>query len=129
MNEDDRHAAGMRNRRSVLGDAHVDRAEARKTPFDERFQHFITRNAWGDIWESRTIDRKTRSLLTMAMLLAMGHEEEFAMHVRASVNCGVTEEELSDLLMQAAIYCGVPAANSGYRIAKSVLAERAADSG
>lgn len=123
MNEDDRHAAGMKNRRAVLGDAHVDRAEANKTEFDARFQNFITRNAWGDIWESTTLDRRTRSLLTMAMLLAMGHEEEFAMHVRASVNCGVEREELADMLMQAAIYCGVPAANSGYRIAKKVYAE------
>lgn len=123
MNEDDRHAAGMKNRRAVLGNAHVDRAEASKTAFDERFQHYITRNAWGDVWESRTIDRKTRSLLTLAMLLALGHEEEFAMHVRASVNCGVSREELSDMLMQASIYCGVPAANTGYRIAKKVYAE------
>ncbi len=122
MNEDDRHAAGMKNRRQVLGDAHVDRAEAKKTPFDARFQNFITRNAWGDIWESQTIDRKTRSLLTMAMLLAMGHEAEFAMHVRASVNCGVDRDEIGDMLMQAAIYCGVPAANNGYRIAKEVFA-------
>ena len=123
MNEEERHAAGMKNRRAVLGDAHVDRAESKKTEFDARFQHFITRNAWGDIWESRTLDRKMRSLLTMAMLLAMGHEEEFGMHVRASVNCGVSRDELSDMLMQAAIYCGVPAANNGYRVAKRVFAE------
>lgn len=122
MTEDERHAAGMKNRRAVLGDAHVDRAEANKTAIDARFQDYITRNAWGDIWESQVIDRKTRSLLTMAMLLAMGHEEEFAMHVRASANCGVSRDEIADMLMQASIYCGVPAANSGYRIAKQVFA-------
>jgi 4-carboxymuconolactone decarboxylase len=123
MDDETRHSKGMVNRRGVLGDTHVDRAISRTNDIDRDFQNLITRYAWGDIWERPGLDRRTRSLLTIVMLLALGHEEELKMHLRASVNCGVPREEVIEALLQSAIYCGVPAANSAFKAAKEVFAE------
>lgn len=113
----------MRVRREVLGDAHVDRAEAGKTPFTEPFQELITRYAWGEIWTRPGLDRATRSCMVLTALVAGGHWDELAMHVRAAVRNGLTPEQLQEVFLQAAIYCGVPAANTAFRIAADVLAE------
>lgn len=120
---DDRYENGMRIRREVLGDAHVDRAEANKTGFDADFQRFITETAWGTVWSRAGLDRVTRHLLTIAMLAALGKENELAMHIRATRNTGVTPEQLNEVFHQVAIYAGVPAANSAFAIAKRVYAE------
>lgn len=114
---------GMKIRRSVLGDAHVDRAEANKTPFDTDFQQFITETAWGTVWSRSGLEIKTRHLLTIAMMAALGKEHELAMHIRATANTGVTSEEVKEVLLQVAIYAGVPAANTAMAIAKRVYAE------
>jgi 4-carboxymuconolactone decarboxylase len=114
---------GMKVRRAVLGDAHVDRAEADETPFDADFQHFITETAWGSVWARPGLDHRTRHLVTLAMLAALGKEHELAMHIRATQNTGVTQEELKEVFMQVAVYAGVPAANTAFSIAKSVYAE------
>ena len=119
---DDRHARGMRVRRGVLGDAHVDRAEARATAFDADFQRFITEGAWGSVWAREGLDRRTRSLLVIALMAALGHEEELAMHVRATRNTGATPEDIKEVLLMVAVYAGVPAANAAIRIAKEQLA-------
>ncbi|MEZ4515120.1 MAG: 4-carboxymuconolactone decarboxylase [Chloroflexota bacterium] len=120
---DDTFDRGMKTRREVLGDAHVDRAEANKTPFDADFQRFITQYAWGEAWQGETLPRHTRHLVTIAILAALGREHELAMHIRATRNTGVTADELKELFMQVAIYAGVPAANTAIVIAKQVLAE------
>ena len=122
MNEDKLNR-GMAVRRAVLGSAHVDRAEANKTPFDADFQQFITETAWGNIWSRPGLDRKTRHLLTIAMMAALGKEHELAMHIRATSNTGVTPEEVKEVLLQVAIYAGIPAANTAMTIAKQVYAE------
>ena len=114
---------GMKIRREVLGDAHVDQAEVNKTSFDTDFQRFITETAWGMVWARQGLDRRTRHLLTLAMLAALGKEHEFAMHVRASRNTGVTLDEIKEILLQVAVYAGVPAANSAIAAAKRVIAE------
>jgi 4-carboxymuconolactone decarboxylase len=114
---------GMKVRRAVLGDAHVDRAEANKTPFDADFQRFITETAWGSVWTRPGLDRRTRHLITLAMLAALGKEHELAMHIRSTQNTGVTQEELKEVFMQVAIYAGVPSANTAFSIAKRVYAE------
>jgi 3-oxoadipate enol-lactonase/4-carboxymuconolactone decarboxylase len=122
----ERHDAmsdGMKVRREVLGDAHVDRAEARKTDFTEDFQDFITRYAWGEIWTRPTLDRRTRSCVTLTALVAGGHLEELAMHIRAAVRNGLSADEIKEVLLQSAVYCGVPAANSAFAIAQRVLIE------
>ena len=116
---------GMKTRREVLGDEHVDRAEARKTAFTEEFQELITRYAWGEIWTRPGLDRKTRSAVTLTALVAQGHFEELALHVRAAVRNGLTPDEIKEVLLQAAVYCGVPAANSAFRVAQRVLEEQA----
>ncbi len=126
---DDRYEAGMKVRRAVLGDAHVDRASANVTDFDADFQRFITETAWGSVWTRPGLDRRTRSLLTIAMLASLGHEAELAMHIRASRNAGATREEVREALMQVAIYAGVPAANSAIAIAKRTFAEMDAAEG
>jgi 4-carboxymuconolactone decarboxylase len=113
----------MNVRREVLGDAHVDRAIARTTEFTEHFQDFITRYAWGEVWTGEGIDRRTRSCLTLAILAAMGCEEEFAMHVRAALRNGVPTEHIREVLMHVAIYAGVPRANSAFARANTILAE------
>ncbi|HTP43037.1 MAG TPA: 4-carboxymuconolactone decarboxylase [Candidatus Acidoferrum sp.] len=119
----DRHEKGMKVRRAVLGDAHVNKAEKTKTEFTEPFQDFITRYAWGEIWSRPGLPRHTRSLITLAMMIALNRNDEFRMHVRAALNNKVTREEIQEVLLQSAIYCGVPAANTAFHIAQEVFAE------
>ena len=114
---------GMRVRREVLGDAHVDRAEARRTDFTADFQDFITRYAWGEIWTRPLLDRRTRSCITLTALVAGGHLEELALHVRGAVRNGLSADEIKEVLLQTAVYCGVPAANSAFAVAQRVLIE------
>ena len=123
MDERERYTSGIRVRRAVLGEAHVAKAEAATTPFSEPFQDLITRYAWGEIWARPELPRHTRSLLTLAMMVALNRNDEFRMHVRAAANNNVTREEIQEVLLQAAIYCGVPAANSAFHIAQEVFAE------
>lgn len=125
---DDRYERGMQVRREVLGDAHVDRAEANKTPFDGDFQRFITETAWGSVWARPGLDRRTRHLITIAMLAALGKEHELALHIRATQHTGVTADDVREVFHQVAIYAGVPAANSAFRIAKQVYAGQENDS-
>ena len=122
MDESERYQQGMKTRRAVLGDAHVDHAVAESNDFTRDFQHFITRVAWGEIWSHPGLPRRTRSLLTLAMMVALNRSEEFRMHVNAALRIGVSREEIKQVLMQAAIYCGLPAANSAFRIASEVFA-------
>jgi 4-carboxymuconolactone decarboxylase len=119
---DEIHARGMEVRRAVLGDAHVDGAIARTTSFTEDFQDLITRYAWGEIWSRPGLDRRTRSCITLTALIALGHQHELAMHVRAALRNGLTPDEIREVILQSAIYCGVPAANSAFAIASDVLA-------
>ena len=119
---DEQYETGLKVRRSVLGEAHVDRAEARKTPFDEDFQRFITEGAWGSVWSRPGLDRRTRSMLVIALMAALGHEEELAMHIRATRNTGATREDVKEVLLMVAVYAGVPAANTAIRVAKEVYA-------
>ncbi|MER6826876.1 4-carboxymuconolactone decarboxylase [Streptosporangium sp. NPDC000563] len=121
MSDTKRWEAGDATRRAVLGDEHVDRAVATTTPFTADFQEFITRYAWGEIWTRPGLDRRTRSCVTLAMLAALGHENELAMHVRAALRIGLTEEEIKEVLLQTAIYAGVPAANRAFAVARAVL--------
>ncbi|KUN55579.1 4-carboxymuconolactone decarboxylase [Streptomyces avermitilis] len=114
---------GMEVRRQVLGDEHVDRAQARQTPFTARFQDFISRYAWGEIWTDSTLTRRERSMITLTALVAHGHYDELALHVRAARRNGLTPEEIGAVLLQTAVYCGVPAANSAFAVAQRVLAE------
>jgi 4-carboxymuconolactone decarboxylase len=114
----------MRTRRDVLGDAHVDDAIARTTEFTRDFQDLITRYAWGEIWMRPGLDRRTRSCITLAALVALGRDEELAMHVRAALRNGLTRDEIKEVLLHAAIYCGVPAANAAFAIAQRVLDEQ-----
>lgn len=125
---DEKYEQGMKVRREVLGDHYVDRAEANKTAFDAGFQRFITETAWGTVWSRPHLDRKTRHLLTIAMLAALGKENELALHLRATANTGVTPEDLQEVFHQVAIYAGIPAANSAFALAKKIYAERAGDS-
>ena len=118
---DDPHARGMEVRREVLGDAHVDRAVEQTSALTADFQDLITRYAWGEIWSRPGLDRRTRSLLTLAVLVAMGREHELEMHIRAAVRNGVTPDEIKEVLLQCAVYCGVPAANGAFAIAQRVL--------
>jgi 4-carboxymuconolactone decarboxylase len=121
---DDRYEAGMRVRREVLGDEHVDRATAAATSFDVDFQRFITEMAWGSVWtRDDRLDRRTRSCLTIALLAALGHERELAMHVRAGLRNGLTPPEIAEVIMHTAVYAGVPAAHSALRVAKEVVTE------
>jgi 4-carboxymuconolactone decarboxylase len=117
------HERGMTTRREVLGDEHVDRAIERSTDFTADFQDLITRYAWGEIWSRPGLDRRTRSCITLAMLVALGREEELAMHVRAAIRIGLTPGEIEEVLLQTAVYCGVPAANGAFAIAQRVLDE------
>ena len=119
----DTYDSGMEVRREVLGDEHVDRALARSTEFTADFQDLITRYAWGEIWTRPGLDRRTRSCITLTALVAGGHQHELAMHVRAALRNGLTPDEIKEVLLQAAVYCGVPAANSAFAIAQEVLAE------
>ena len=119
----DQYEQGMQVRREVLGDEHVDRAIEGTTPFTADFQDLITRYAWGEIWTRPGLDRRTRSCITLGMLVALGREEELAMHVRAALRVGVTPDEIAEVLLHSAIYCGVPAANSAFKVAQRVLEE------
>ncbi|WP_349780223.1 MULTISPECIES: 4-carboxymuconolactone decarboxylase [Xanthomonas] len=127
MHEDERYQAGLRERRRVLGDAHVERSLAARTEFTDEFQTLITRYAWGTIWTRDGLPAHTRSLLTLAMMVALGHDEEFKLHVRAARNNGVTPEQIKEVLLQAAVYCGVPAANHAFALAKPILEEQAGE--
>jgi 4-carboxymuconolactone decarboxylase len=114
---------GMRVRREVLGDEHVDIAVARTTPFTEDFQDLITRYAWGEIWTRPGLDRRTRSCITLTALVALNRMEELELHVRAALRNGLTPEEIKEVLLHSAIYCGVPAANAAFAVAQRVLEE------
>ena len=117
------HDEGMRTRREVLGDDHVDRAIARTTDFTREFQDLITRYAWGEIWTRPGLDRRTRSCITLTALIALGRDEELALHVRAALRNGLSGDEIKEVLLHAAIYCGVPAANTAFAVAQRVLDE------
>lgn len=118
---DELHERGMAVRRAVLGDEHVDRAIEATTPFTEDFQDLITRYAWGEIWSRPGLDRRTRSCITLTALVAMGREHELELHVRAALRNGLTPDEIGELLLQCAVYCGVPAANGAFAIARRVI--------
>jgi 4-carboxymuconolactone decarboxylase len=124
MDERDRYEAGMKVRREILGDAHVDASLAKRDAFSNDFQDLITRYAWGEIWSRPGLPRQTRSLITIAMLVALNRDEELRMHLRAALKNGVTHDEIREALLQSAIYCGVPAANSAFRIAQEVFAAK-----
>lgn len=120
---DDAYERGMEVRRAVLGDEHVDRSLARATEHTRDFQEFITRYAWGDVWSRPGLDRRTRSIVTMTALVAVGRFDELALHIRGARRNGLTPEEISEVLLQTAIYCGVPAANSAFHVFQRVLEE------
>jgi len=122
-----RFAAGMATRRAVLGDAYVDRASAAATPFDEPFQDFITEGAWGSVWSRPHLTRRERSIVTLTLLAALGHDEEVAMHTRATINTGATPDDVREALLHVAVYAGVPAANQAFKIVKKTYAEMAAE--
>jgi 4-carboxymuconolactone decarboxylase len=122
MDDQQRYESGLKVRRAVLGDAHVDRSLANLTPFNAPFQDLITRYAWGEIWDRLGLPRHTRSLLTLAMLVALNRGDELRMHIRAALRNGVTAEEIQEVFLQCAIYCGVPAANEAFHLAEDVLA-------
>jgi len=122
MNDEERHEAGLAKRRAVLGDAYVDRSLERRNAFNEPFQDLVTRYAWGEIWTRPGLPPTTRSLVTIAMLVALNRSDEFRLHVRAALRNGVTREEIQELLLQTAIYCGVPAANTAFHLAEEVFA-------
>jgi 4-carboxymuconolactone decarboxylase len=123
MNDEQRREQGMRVRRAILGKQHVDRAVASTTEFNADFQDFITRVAWGDIWSRPGLPPKTRRLLTIALMVALNRTDEFRMHVGGALNDGVTPDEIKEILLHCAIYCGVPAANSAFHIASELLAD------
>ena len=124
MDDQQLYEAGMTVRRAVLGDAHVDRSIENRTEVTEEFQNLITRYAWGEIWTRDGLPRHTRSLLTIAMMVALNRGEELALHLRAARNNGVTRDEIKEVLLQTAIYCGVPAANSAFHLADSIFSEQ-----
>jgi 3-oxoadipate enol-lactonase/4-carboxymuconolactone decarboxylase len=122
LTDADRYDQGMQVRRAVLGDAHVDRAVAGTVPLTADFQDLITRYAWGDIWSRPGLARRERSVAVLTALIALGHHEELAMHLRAAIRNGLSQDEIVEVILQSAIYCGVPAANTAFRIAKDVFA-------
>ncbi|HTT32343.1 MAG TPA: 4-carboxymuconolactone decarboxylase [Methylomirabilota bacterium] len=123
MDDRQRYEEGMKVRRTVLGNAHVDAAEKNRNEFNEEFQDLITRYAWGEIWTRPGLTRQTRSMLTLAMMVALNRSDELRMHLRAALNNGVTREEIKEVLLQTAIYCGVPAANTAFHLAQEVFAQ------
>lgn len=123
MNEQERYEAGLAVRRAVLGDAHVDRSLERVNAFTADFNDLVTRHAWGEMWTRPTLDRKARSCITMAMLMAFGRFDELKLHVRGAVRNGLTNDEIRDVLLQGAVYCGVPAGVSAFQAAAEVLKE------
>ena len=128
MDDSERYELGLRTRRGVLGDGYVDRALARRNDFNGEFQDLITRYAWGEIWTRPGLDQRTRRLLVLAMMVALGRQEEFKLHLRAAIEHGVAKDEVKEVLLQAAIYCGVPAANTAFHLAEEVFAAVAKDS-
>jgi 4-carboxymuconolactone decarboxylase len=124
MDERKRYEEGLKTRRAVLGDAHVDAALKKKNEFTETFQELLTRYAWGEIWSRPGLPRETRSMLTLAMMVALNRPEEMRMHLRAALNVGVTREEIKEVLLQSALYCGLPAANSAFHVATEVFTEK-----
>jgi 4-carboxymuconolactone decarboxylase len=120
---DELYNQGMQTRREVLGDEHVDRAEAAKTPFDADFQEYITRNAWGSVWSRPGLSRRERSLVTIALMTALGHDNELELHLRASRRTGATPDDVKEVLLHTAVYAGVPAVNHALKIAKKVFSE------
>ena len=125
MDDSDRYELGLRTRRSVLGDGYVDRTLARRNDFNGEFQDLITRYAWGEIWTRPGLDQRTRRLLVLAMMVALGRQEEFKLHLRAAIEHGVAKDDVKEVLLQAAIYCGVPAANTAFHLAEDVFAASA----
>ena len=123
MDERQRYEQGIKTRRAVLGDAHVDAAINNRHEFTEEFQDFITRYAWGEIWSRPGLPKETRSMLTLAMLVALNRPEELKMHLRGALNVGVTPQQIQEVLLQSALYCGLPAANSAFQLAREVFAE------
>ena len=123
MDEKERYQKGLKTRREILGKEHVDRAQGNLSEFNAPFQEFITRYAWGEIWERAGLTRRERSLITLAMLVALNREAEFRMHIRAALNNGVTPEEIREVLIHAGIYCGLPAANAAIQAAEQVIKE------
>jgi 4-carboxymuconolactone decarboxylase len=123
MDERKRYDEGLKTRRAILGDAHVDRSLKNRTKFNEPFQELITRYAWGEIWSRPGLPRKTRSLLTLSMLVALNRNEELRMHLKAALRLGISRDEIQEVLLQAAIYCGLPAANSAFHAAEEVFAQ------
>ena len=121
MSDDERRERGMKIRREVLGDDHVDRAQASSTPLTRDFQDLITRYAWGEIWSRPGLDRRTRSCITVAMTVALNRPEELKLHLRGALRNGVTVDELREVLLQTAVYCGIPAANAAFRVAEDVF--------
>lgn len=121
--KNDKYEKGMKIRRKILGNKHVDKAEERKTDFDRDFQEYIVNNAWGDIWARPGLTSRERSLITIALMTAMGHDEELAMHLQATKNTGATKEDIKEVLLHTAVYAGVPAANHAFKIAKEILTE------
>jgi 4-carboxymuconolactone decarboxylase len=123
MDERQRYEQGMKVRRAVLGDAHVDASLKNRNEFNEAFQDLISRYAWGEIWTRPGLPKQTRSMITLAIMVTLNHPDEFQMHLRAALNNGVTREEIREVLLQTAIYCGVPAANSAFHLAQEVFAQ------
>ena len=123
MDEKERYEQGMTVRREVLGTAHVDRTMVNRNDFNREYQEFISRYAWGEIWTRPGLTRHVRSLTVIAMMVALNRENEFRLHIRAAASNGVTREEIKELLLQAAVYCGVPAANTAFHVAEQVFAE------
>ncbi|PYU79517.1 MAG: 4-carboxymuconolactone decarboxylase [Acidobacteria bacterium] len=124
MDERQRYEQGMKVRRAVLGDGHMDESLKNRNEFHEAFQDLLTRYAWGEVWSSPGLPRQTRSMITLAMMVALNRTDELRMHLRGALNNGVTREEIRDVLLQTAIYCGVPAANSAFHLAQEVFAQQ-----
>jgi 4-carboxymuconolactone decarboxylase len=124
VDERKRYDEGMKVRREVLGSAYVDGTLKKVNPFNEEFQDMITRHAWGEIWTRPGLERSTRSLITIAMMVALNREGELKLHLRAAANNGVTQDQIKECLMQAAVYCGVPAANAAFHLAEEVFAAK-----
>ena len=124
MDDRQRYEQGMKVRRAVLGNAHVDASLKNRNEFNEAFQDLITRYAWGEVWNRPGLPKQTRSMITLAMMVALNHPEELRMHIRAALNNGVTRDEIREVLLQTAIYCGVPAANSAFHLAQEVFAQQ-----
>ena len=129
MDDRERYTEGMKVRRAVLGDAHVERSLKSRNAFTEEFQDLMTRYAWGEVWTRPGLSRHTRSLIALALMIAINRGDEFRLHVRAAFNNGVTRDEIKEVILQCAVYCGVPAANTAFHMAQDVFAEMDRDAG